>query len=110
MRNSVDVGALASLVLATCWGIVISWRLVWVVRHLQVVGGVTTRGQVELLLRLVCGVALLIVAVSYVVVGLTRGARVPYTWLGAHVWLIVPIFLANTVLFTQVVLPQRWGS
>jgi hypothetical protein len=105
MRTAVDVGALASLLGAACWGIVIAWRLVWVVQHLQGTCGVMTRGRVELFLRLVCGIAVLIFAASYVAVGLTRGLRVPYTWMGAHGWLILPIVFANTVLFAQRVLP-----
>jgi hypothetical protein len=107
MHDGVDLGALASVLFATCWGIVIMWRLVWVVRHLAGAGSVLTRGQVELLLRLTCGIALLSVAASYVAVALAWGLRLPYTWLGAHGWLILPFFLANTVLFAQAVLPAR---
>ena len=105
--DGVDVGALASLVGATGWGIVIIWRLVWVVRHLQVAGSVRTRGQVELLLRLACGIALLSVAASYVAVAIAWGPRLPFTWMGAHGWVSLPILLANTTLFAKGVLPSR---
>lgn len=107
MSNLSNWGPRVTWVLAAAWALVIVWRLVTLVRRRATRALSSLHPQVELTLRLCGGMVVLSFAVGYVVIALLRGAAVPYVWMSAHAWLLLVLFVANSVVFAAVVFPSH---